>query len=409
MAKRVRVLHVYPGFLKQLHNTTIPIHRDRTGNRPLRTRLTDLATSFVFPKNRKLRPFKFRTPEQVVQEMLDVFYHLPNVTDYHIMWSGLQPIPNSSPVPLLAALFHGPALRTLSLEISLENIQSLLTPAQHIRNLEELTLTLRLDHDHNILHDHAHILTHHLAPAISHLHPSLRKLTIQSWEAHDLAPLFRALAFLPHLHHLTLSVPIQPPHLGHPRAIAAFLHRQRTTLHSLALRTTQYSGSGLVPDPSSLDAWITAALTHTPLPALATLDMSSPLLPPSASLACLRHFARGIKSLGVTGRYQAHDDVQQVVRAFRGAGAALGEGGLETLRLGSVSLTPQLVDLLASEMPGLDRLELLVRDLGPSSMAGGGLLDVDKEAACMYVVDQSVHVTNQTVSRIFSCLLRERC
>jgi hypothetical protein len=290
--------------------------------------------------------------------ILDVFGGLPNVTDYHIMWSGLQTIPES-PVPFLAAVFQ-PTLRTLSLEISLENVESLLTPACCFLNLEELSLVLRIDHSP----PRTHILTHHLAPAISRLHPSLRKLSIQTWEALDLAPLFHSIHLLPLLTHLTLAIPIEAPHLGHPSGLAALLHRQHTTLHSLALRATQYSGAGLTPDASPLDDWIRLAITDVHLPALRDLDLSSALLPFSASMACVQQFAATITGLTMTGRYHSFGDVVQVMTAFR---KRCVDERLETLRLGSLTLTPQLVDLLAKEMPQLDRLELLIREIGPCS------------------------------------------
>lgn len=64
----------------------------------------------------------------------------------------------------------------------------------------------------------------------------------------------------------------------------------------------------------------------------------------------------------MTGRYHAFEDVREVVLAFRGKNL---DDRLETLRLGSVTLTPELVDLLAREMPELDRLELLTWEIVP--------------------------------------------
>ena len=292
--------------------------------------------------------------------MLDVFGGLPNVTDYHIMWSGLQPIPDS-PVPFLTAVFQ-PNLRTLSLEISLENVESLLSPSYTIRNLEELALVLRIDHANSPPDYHVHILTHHLAPAISRLHSSLRKLSIRTWEALDLSPLFHAVKFLPSLSHVSLAIPIEAPHIGDPSGVTALLRRQRTTLYSLSLRATQYSGAGLTPDASSLDEWIHDAITGIHLPSLRELDLSSALFPFSASLACVDQFAGTITGLAITGRYHSYEDVREVLRAFTGRSV---DERLEWLRLGTLTLTPQLVDLLAREMPQLDRLELLIREIVP--------------------------------------------
>lgn len=82
-----------------------------------------------------------------------------------------------------------------------------------------------------------------------------------------------------------------------------------------------------------------------------------------------------------------------MVLAFRGKNL---DDRLETLRLGSVTLTPELVDLLAREMPELDRLELLLWEIVPRNdefsleyTASRGLVEyhiVSPSSFCLYVI-----------------------
>ncbi|GLB41555.1 hypothetical protein LshimejAT787_1001550 [Lyophyllum shimeji] len=357
VARRVRVLHVYPVFLKQIRDRKRDL--PRVQQRSLRLRLTDFANQLLDPKvcRDKLRLQKFRTAEDVVNAMFDVFAGLPNVTDYHIMWCGLQAVPES-PVPFLAAAFQ-PNLRKLALDISLENIVKLLRPTCVPSNIEELDLVLRIDH-FAIASDHAQIMINHLAPAITRFKASLRKLSIQAWEPLNFAPLFRALERLPRLEHLTLGIPIEAPHLGDPPGLAEFLNRQGSTIRSLSLRATQYSGPGLTPNPASIEKWVVRAIKGVQITHLRSLDISSCLFPFTSSLVCLFQFSGTITSLVLTGRYHTLADVAAILDAFRDR--PLNER-LETLRLGSVALTPELLDLLAGELPNLYRLELLVREV----------------------------------------------
>ncbi|KAH0583134.1 hypothetical protein H2248_011020 [Termitomyces sp. 'cryptogamus'] len=347
----------------------------RAPRRSLRLRFVALANQLIGAKP----PRRLQTAEDIVQAMLEVFAGLPNVTDYHIMWSGLQPTAES-PVPFLAAVFRS-NLRKLALDISLDNIAQLLDPCSAPHSIEELELVIRVDHGHdddddddhghhghNAHHGHhghtahhtAHILAHHLAPSIVRLRHSLRRLAIQAWEPLDFAPLFHALAHLPLLAHLTLAIPIESPYIGDPAGLAAFLRRQSLTLRSLSLRATQYSCPKFPPGPVSFASWLASALDDVRIPHLRTLDISSALFPLSAALVVLSALGRTIKHLHLTGSFHEYTHVQRVLATLS---ASERMQRLDTLRLGTVRLTPDLVDLLAHELPGLTSLEMLVREV----------------------------------------------
>lgn len=300
---------------------------------------------------------EFASPQDLVRTMVDVISDLPNVTHYHIAWSGLHSIYNL-PVPFLTAAFS-PSVLQLTLEISLEKTADLLRHTAALTNLEELDLFLRLDH---VLPAEAYeqILVDELAPAINRLHTSLQKLSLRLCEPLDISPLFDSLRYMPVLDCLSLSIPMARPHLGHPSGLGKFLDRHRQTLRHLALRATELSGDGLMPTEDPLSEWINDALSFVTGPIkLRTLEASLTLFPIEAAAMCLGRFGRTLHSLTLTGRHLPYDRVDELLSAVRRAGASR----LLTLRLGAVTLSPELIDLFAEKLPTLRRLELLVRDV----------------------------------------------
>ncbi|KAF8159281.1 hypothetical protein B0H34DRAFT_655178 [Crassisporium funariophilum] len=359
VAKRVRILHVYPGFLKDT------LDKDKSApdlRRSLRYRLADLANLVLdqrrLPKHPKFRLLRtLRRTEDVVRVMLEVLSGLPNVTDYYVTWCGLPSI-SATAVPFLSTVFQA-NLRKLSLELSLENMKNLLNHSFQVQNLEELHLSI---HSENIwsADERNAIMTTYLAPAINSLHATLQTLAIQSWEPADLAPMLRAIR-LPALQQLSVAIPIETIHLGDPEGLAHFLNAHRTSLRILRLRATQYGGLGLTPDLVSFDNWITQAIHGVRL-ILRVLDISSNLFPVDTSVRCLRQFSRTLTSLSLTGCYRSYDDVEEALSlmACHSRDESLGK-----LRIGLVSLSPQLLDLISSKLPGLYRLELVVKYLLP--------------------------------------------
>lgn len=364
VAKRVRILHVYPGFLKEAleKEKAEPLLR-----RSLRCRLTDLANHLrdqkLFPKYHKFRLIRtFRKTEDVIRVLLDVLGGLPNVTDYFLTWCGLPAVGilPAVPFPFLTAVPQL-NLRKLSLDLSLENVQSLLPVPFHAPSLEELHLCIHSESIHSLV-ERSQIMREHLAPAINQLNSTVKTLVIQSWEPSDLSPLFYTIDHMPALEDLSLCIPVECWHLGNPDGVRDFLNRHRTNLKSLRLRATQFGGIGLTPDLTSLHDWINDAVRGVKLTKLRALDVSSNLFPVDTSVICVHRFSRTITSLSLTGGYRSYDDVERAVNLVADQGR---EESLGKLRIGLVSLSPQLMDLIATKLPHLFRLDLLVRDIVP--------------------------------------------
>ncbi len=159
--------------------------------------------------------------------MGEVLSNLPNLTEYRIAWVGLQ----SASAPFLCTPFGSSPLTKLTLEITLENLQTLLkSQPLFFGTLRELYLLLRTDHALDAA-GYDMILSRTLAPMINSL--SLQTLSLRLWEPIDISPFFSALYPQPNLHTLVLGIPLPAPHLGNPDSVGAFLNMHIQTLRSL--------------------------------------------------------------------------------------------------------------------------------------------------------------------------------
>lgn len=119
-------------------------------------------------------------------------------------------------------------------------------------------------------------------------------------------------------------------------------------------------------DPFFLDTRFQQSLRNIRQTRIRSLDLTTTHIPIDTCLACIRTFRSSLVSLSVTGQYQSLAFVEEVLGEFEVEGG--GGGLLRELRLGTVVLTPGLVDLLAEKVPGLQELCLLVKDVAsPSS------------------------------------------
>ncbi|KAF5319049.1 hypothetical protein D9611_012715 [Ephemerocybe angulata] len=370
VAKRVQILHVYPGFLPDPNGAPSLFDQGKpecpVQKRSFLTLLLDIANTFLEQRNSLSRHPKYRMmealrkPEDVVQILADVLAGLPNVTDYYVTWHGLPAIA-SSPAPFVVSPLR-PNLRKLSLNLSLENVQSLLSPDSDISRLEEFHLCIHSESVYDE-HERSYVLQNHLAPAISRFQSTLKTLVISSWEPTDLSPLFQNIDCIPNLDDLSINIPVESCHLGDPAGLNAFLQKHQNSLRCLRLRASQYGGQGIIPASlTSLYDWICKATDSVELPKLRVLDTASSLFPIEASLLCVQRFSGTLTSLSITGVYQSYDCVAETLTHLSNSPA--GEEPLK-LRLGPVLLSPQLVDLIAARIPNLHQLELLVRKIVP--------------------------------------------
>ncbi|KAK0215029.1 hypothetical protein IW262DRAFT_258577 [Armillaria fumosa] len=329
VAKRVRILHIHPHFVNEDFDTPA-------------------SSLFSFRKlfGRKSRPPRIKNLDDLITIMGDVLGSLPHLTEYHIAWVGLQ----SAPAPFLCTPFGSSPLTKLTLEITLENLQTLLkSQPSFFGTLRELDLFLRTDHALDLA-GYDMILSRTLAPMINSL--SLQTLSLRLWEPIDLSPFFSALYPQPKLHTLSLSIPLTSPHLGNPDSVATFLNMHSRTLRSLSLRATDLSSPIPIVD-DSLSHWMQRAFYAVNLTSLSSLELAMGSIPYESAQLCISRFPRTLANLVITGRHLSMAEVRGL-RIPR----------LRRLRMGPVTLSPQLMDYLAARV-AVQRLELVVSDVVP--------------------------------------------
>jgi len=400
VARRVQILHIYPGFLPrvitprnleppQLAPVEFEVKLPHTKRSPhALSRFIDSTKAILEPgshrtvnKLRKARPGSVNKEprltadekhfenhdtgigeaQYLIRILSDVLSNLPNVTSYYVTWHGLSDVACSPASMVVSAMT--PHLQRLSLDICLGNIPSILSSDLTLPNLVELTLCIHTDG----LEECSHILHSHVAPAINRLGKSLQTLAISSWEPADLSPLFSNINGLSSLRELRVGIPVEECHLGEPVAFGEFIARHQTSLHTLQLAATQHGGIGLTPDESRIHNWITHAIESVDQPILRVLEISSSLFPIQTSLACIRHFPTWLTSVSITGAYWSLGDVEDALVALQDN---LEGARLKRLRIGPVSLSAELVDVIATRCQKLTFLELLVSDFYTPTVEG---------------------------------------
>ncbi|KAE9403783.1 hypothetical protein BT96DRAFT_973577 [Gymnopus androsaceus JB14] len=351
VAKRVRILHIYPQFVKDAAAIDT-IHAPLS----LISKFGEIAGQFKFGKQKSRLPLKFKTCADLMHVMTDILSHLPNLTDYHVLWCGLPTIGSYPALVLSSPLRLN--LRCLRLEISLEKLEYMLT--QSLPEIEELDLFIRVDHLLDSHHYYAILLL--LAHMISSLHSSLRKLTIQLWEPFDISPLFFSISHLPLLDKLSLSIPMSSPNLGNPAGLISFLNCHSSTLRSLSIRASELGGRSLIPNDIQLGGWMDETFSKVSLSGITSLEISLNLVPFDSALLCVRRFSNTLTSLIFTGLHLAYEDLELLTAAF----PPCRKHTLQYARIGPLALSPQLVDLLADRFAGIEKLELLVKSIVPS-------------------------------------------
>ncbi|KAK7472231.1 hypothetical protein VKT23_000352 [Stygiomarasmius scandens] len=320
----------------------------------------------------------------IVSSLFSLFRNLSNLREYHLQWNDLPLISKLSLDFLILPFISSDNLRTLSLEMSLEKFQALFASLSECMPLcelalEDLTITLRHGGDGpaNNVTDGA-LLASTLAPFIiqSQSNGTLRSFTFQSTHAQDSSHLFRALSLsdvqdqpaMSNLQSLTLSIPTPSPQLGNPSALASFISAHSETLTDLTLRGQweHYFALGL-PGPSdmSFSPYIETCFSQVALPNLTSLTIATTSYSLTTSVRVVSRFVNSLKELDLTGRYTTFDDVEELVRVFSLSSAEQARP-LEVLQIGPVTLSPELVDLLAEGFPKLKELNMKIRDVVPN-------------------------------------------
>ncbi|KAF5365940.1 hypothetical protein D9758_006700 [Tetrapyrgos nigripes] len=324
--------------------------------------------------------------------LFSLLQSFPRLNEYHIDWHNLPTISDPLLQLLVRPFIYPNQLRKVSLDIGMEKFHafaSFLSQHAPLIALEELSLILR--HEGQVFNGPTHanafhsLLTSNTIPSFitqSQNPNTLRSLTLEFTHAEDFSSVFWSLAqcesvgqpALRQLQSLTLSIPTPSPRLGDPAALAAFISAHSATLTDLTLRgqwehNFELGLSGL-PSPS-FSAYIERCFSQISLPNLTSLSIATTSYPIPTAIAVVANFVGSLTELDLTGSYMSFVDVEELVGVFRVSlllGQRAGQSSsppLKVLQIGPLSLSPQLVDLLAEELPGLRELNIRVRDAVP--------------------------------------------
>jgi hypothetical protein len=334
---------------------------DASSSQSLLSKFTNELTGLVrdhFHKQKPRLPLKLRTFRDLMQVMIEILSSLPNLRDYHCHWSGLTSA-GDRPTPVISSPFKL-SLRCIRLEFSLEKFQHMLScHSQPLPDsVQELDLFIRVEH--LLDSDRYDIILLMLAQMISSLHSSLRHLTIQLWEPFNLSLLFAAISHLPLLDKLSLSIPMSFPNMGDPAGLIGFLSSHSTTLRSLSIRASELGGRSLIPNEIQLGEWMDQTFSKLRLSCITHLDISLYLVPFESALLCVRRFSSTLTSLTLTGSHLAYEELEQLAASFPSY-----QGKLQYARLGPLTLSPQLMDMLSFKFPEIQKLELIVKSVVP--------------------------------------------
>ncbi|KIY63379.1 hypothetical protein CYLTODRAFT_446644 [Cylindrobasidium torrendii FP15055 ss-10] len=365
IARRVRVLHVHPHFIKELIASDNAQHLlDFPSNESLLDTIskvnihTPRYATMTDPHKHGKRLFQRpktplpppRTLQSVVELIDEVLKGLINLQEYRIAWVGLP----AMPVPFMSTPFVTSPLTRFTLDITLENLQSMFALRKKCMvRLTEMDIFLRTEHrldevSYNL------ILSTGLAALISS-HP-LEKLTLRLFEPIDLSPLLCSIRRLSHLRTLSLTFPLTAPYLGDTDALADFLNLHSHTLETIHMRANDLSSPiAQIVDSDRFTGWITDAFSVVRIEALHSLDLGMGLIPYASARLCLLRFSRQLERLTLTGRALWSEEVQGLLE---------GLNVLKRLRLGPITLSPEMIYVLSES--AVERLELIVTDVRPS-------------------------------------------
>ena len=246
IAQRVKTLYIYPDFLKrELYATHVE---------------EDVKISSDVLRHKLLKSGKCGLPAKFILEfMQDVLSKLPNVSEYHITWTGL-PLTclSNNPAQIFSSIFASAPIRRLTITISLENLSYLDAQVfSRLSSLEELRMVLHSEIPTStvlpipatpdlLMYSTTDFLTFTsssttLASAISYVRNTLKTLEIEIRGPSPLGSFLPLIDDIPNLEKLLVSLPIDGDIQfdNHHSALSTFIDRHSATLRALALHAEQ--------------------------------------------------------------------------------------------------------------------------------------------------------------------------
>ncbi|KAJ6510700.1 hypothetical protein C8R45DRAFT_964911 [Mycena sanguinolenta] len=290
----------------------------------------------------------------ILESMTQAVRLMTHVTEYSFEWCDLSSIADTQRFLSAGRAAFGLSLRKLVLHAQLDNFAALLTTVD-FENLEELELYF--DHDNSVGAHSADLLRECVAPFVNHFRRTLASLLISSASKADVAPLLEALQEVPRLRKLVGCFSFDTAHLSDLRGLVKILRAHAGTLSNVELgwsfaaaaeverpiRTWGSFCAAVVADPL-----VFTNLTSFKLPCLSTFD---------GMLQCLRRSADTLTSLYLMNHFLRDQELVDLIGVFAHRPF---DAGLQTLHLGLLDFRVETLDLLASRVPGLRSLGVVL-------------------------------------------------
>ncbi|KAJ7595966.1 hypothetical protein C8J56DRAFT_392555 [Mycena floridula] len=296
----------------------------------------------------------------LLRQFSDLLGSLVDLKEYDIVWNTLDSETNGFSFPLyrpdsrsLAEILIKPlqvwhAGRSLKLQCSLDEFAPLLPsclPLEYLEKAEIRFLTVADSQQFDFF-----------AAFINTSHRSLRSLDISTFDRNYM-PFFDKLGDFSSLASVSINMPILTAReeWKDPYGLGAFLDRHGEVIQSLTLK-------GNTPIYSDFDmlehgGWIYRSFSKVTLPHLHSFTIDPTDLPLDTVLLCLKSFSPTLTSLEVSGRYMDFEDIESMLECMGPQ--------LKRLTIGTITLSPQLVDLLAQRLPRLESLKLIMKHVVP--------------------------------------------
>ncbi|KAG6873336.1 hypothetical protein C0995_000195 [Termitomyces sp. Mi166 len=267
-----------------------------------------------------------------------------------------------SPGDILKALVILAELRSLTLDIMMEGYQSL-SPTIVFPLLERLSIVLSHAYCST---DHKSLIHNVLAPFVNNHHSTLRIFhlsTLGSLYIFDIPSFLSQLQHFPHLETFRLWHPFVSIQQSDSTGVSHVLRLHSEHLLELSLHAKGPIQYSMYP---TAEQWYAQEFLKVKLPKLQVLDLDIELYPDIIQTSSyLGQFRHSLKSLKLSVNMLSYEDVREIVHTFSE------QDRLSELQMAIGVLSPQLLSLLASELPSLDILFLEFDKLSSSASNGG--------------------------------------
>ncbi|TFK62095.1 hypothetical protein BDN72DRAFT_849063 [Pluteus cervinus] len=390
VAKRVRRLRINPVWFKDAETTNLPFNDDsdvpgcfQGVQLSVPSLVRSLSTRLQITQ-KPLRPLHRIPRELIHQYSNEIISGFTNVISFVIVTRWV-PHPKNL-LPFLAGSWNtfGASLRKITLNAPLGEFQALLPPADMLVCLEELTLRFVTDMSRTDADADTNMLKNVIVPFVNQFSTRLLRLNIMSSALGDHSCVFLDMNQCPNLTSLSLDIAFYPPLLSKPEGLTKVLRDHADNLQHVRLQSHE---SFRLPsrEGTSHDffcRWMQEIVKDDDILAnlqSLVIEPTNDLALPSSletALPLIQRSCDSLTTLILTDRCLKFEDVTTLAKAFAHRPPMR---GLKNFHVKTVSLNPQLFDMFAENLKGLDDLQISFLAL-LSDVKKEGIMEVDDEA-----------------------------